>query len=100
MSASSAWEMGAKRAKTPARGAPSRHCGHVSAPNHGQRSFVQTFLGRLGAAPDEVSAVQRETNYRDSPQGNMKSTPALVGVDRGGERMNFWILWVYMHDDL
>ena len=30
--------------KTPARGAPCRHYGHVSAPNHAQRSFVQTFL--------------------------------------------------------
>lgn len=30
--------------KTPARGTFSRHSGHVSAPNQGQRSFVQTFL--------------------------------------------------------
>jgi len=29
--------------KTPAKGAFSRQSGHISAPNHGQRSFVQTF---------------------------------------------------------
>ena len=32
--------------KTPAKGASSRHCGHLSTPNHGRRSFVQTFLRR------------------------------------------------------
>ena len=42
MSAPGAWEMGAKRAQNATR-AFSRHCGHVSTPNHGQRSFVQTF---------------------------------------------------------
>jgi len=47
MSAPRAWEMGVKRApnapQTPVGGALSRHCGHVSTPNHGQRSFVQAF---------------------------------------------------------
>jgi len=29
--------------KTPTRGTPSRQSAHISSPNHGQRSFVQTF---------------------------------------------------------
>ena len=33
--------------KTPARGTPSRQAAHISSPNHGQRSFVQTFLNKL-----------------------------------------------------
>ncbi len=39
--------------KTPARGTFSRPSGHVSAPNHGQRPFVQTFLS--GEVPTSIT---------------------------------------------
>jgi len=44
ISAPNRWEMGPKPVqKTPSTRSFSRHCGHVSPPKHGKRSFIQTF---------------------------------------------------------
>jgi hypothetical protein len=48
--------------KTPARGPARQQFGHVSTPNHGQRSFVQTFPNRMSHS-DPI-----RTNYFDAVQ--------------------------------